>query len=262
MFLNPEWNGCGYQNILFRCLYLPSNIGSLWKGGSSSITKEFTVFIVWAWIQLLFGQSWQGGAPKTWVVDKSVPGHLVLLWGGSYTWMVVCISRWKVNCCNCFYTATFAFTKLSDGYQLQVATPDGAFTKTGFLLHSGIPSSGDEGCYAYGGATSAFSFSASQLQVSQQNTILHKQVSFYLVILHFIGYGSLRVWYEILVLSSFIYVSAGTRNRNRKCHGILNCLFWVNPWKLIAIREEQNLLPFLFAFWILKLIYDTKILSL
>jgi hypothetical protein len=67
----------------------------------------------------------------------------------------------KVNCCNCFYTATFTFTKVvaSGTFSLTVASPDGAFTKTGNLTTlPGIPATGDEACYTYGGGTSAFSF--------------------------------------------------------------------------------------------------------
>lgn len=188
------------------------------KGGtSSSITKEFTVFIKFEADPAIVANL-TGGATKTWVVDKSVPGHFgVGPWGGSSTpeWWSASVDE-KVGCCNCFYTATFAFTKLSNGYQLQVATPDGAFTKTGSLASlPGIPGSGDEGCYAYGGATSAFSFAPASTGIaattpSTQTSILLSGNT------TFIGYGSLKSEYEILVLtSSYMYLRVqGTETGN------------------------------------------------
>ncbi len=106
-----------------------------------------------------------GAGSKTWRVDKDLSGHF-----GVGPWSTTSVTpEWyaatpneKAGCCACFYSARFTFTKIpaSGTYTLTVASPDGAFTKTGALAGGlpGIPGSGDEACYAYGGGTSAFSF--------------------------------------------------------------------------------------------------------
>ena len=119
-----------------------------------------------------------GTGSKSWSVNKDVPGHMGV---GPWSTTSVTPEWWaaapneKVSCCNCFYSATFTFTKNSDGtYKLTVASPDGAFTKTGALAGGlpGIPASGDEGCYTYGGGTSSFSFvpSSSGIDASAPST--------------------------------------------------------------------------------------------
>lgn len=162
-----------------------------------------------------------GDGSKTWVVDPSVPGHFgVGPWiNTSVTpeWWAGAINE-KVSCCNCFYTATFTFTKVvaSGTYSLTVATPDGAFTKTGLLAGGlpGIPATGDEGCYSYGGGTSAFTFVRSSTGIpaipvppdpdhpeinpnspSTQTSILLAGDN------TFIGYGAVLKEYEILTIS-------------------------------------------------------------
>ena len=87
-----------------------------------------------------------GSGSKTWKVDKDIPAHFgVGPWSSTSVtpeWWSAAINE-KVSCCNCFYTATFTFTLVSAGnYSLTVATPDGAFTKTGALAGGlpGIPS--------------------------------------------------------------------------------------------------------------------------
>ena len=138
-----------------------------------------------------------GTGSKTWKVDKDVAAHFgVGPWEGSTTpeWWSAAPNE-KVSCCNCFYTASFTFTKESNGtYSLAVATPDGAFTKTGALAGGlpGIPGSGDEGCYSYGGGTSSFSFVPAAsgkpaILLAGNNT--------------FIGYGAVQKQYEILSLT-------------------------------------------------------------
>ncbi len=158
-------------------------------------------------------------ASKTWVVDRSVPGHFgVGPWTGSVTpeWWSANVDE-KVSCCNCFYTSTFTFTKASaTAYTIQVACPDGAFTKTGSLTTlPGIPSSGDEGCYAYGGGSGAFSFIPSSTGIaaatpSTQTSILLSGVD------TFIGYGALQKEYEILVINAnYMYLRVqGTETGN------------------------------------------------
>lgn len=148
-----------------------------------------------------------GTGSKTWKVDKDAAGHF-----GVGPWSTTSVTpEWyaatpneKAGCCNCFYTATFTFTKLADGtYTLTVASPDGAFTKTGSLAGGlpGIPGSGAEGCYSYSGGTSTFSFvpSSSGIAASAPSTktgILLGGVNTY------IGYGAQLKEYEILTISA------------------------------------------------------------
>ena len=152
-----------------------------------------------------------GAGSKTWKVDKDVAGHF-----GVGTWLKTADApdntkpTWysappndKALCCNCFYTASFTFTKVSDGnYTLTVATPDGAFTKTGSLAGGlpGIPSSGAEGCYDYGGGTSSFSFvpSSSDIPASTPSTKTAILLSGNNT---FIGYGAVQKEYEILSIT-------------------------------------------------------------
>lgn len=158
-------------------------------------------------------------ASKTWVVDKSVAGHFgVGPWTGSVTpeWWSANVNE-KVATANGFYTATFTFTKASStSYTLQVACPDGAFTKTGTLTTlPGIPASGAEGCYPYSGGTGAFSFVPSSTGIatatpSTQTSILLSGVD------TFIGYGALQKEYEIMVISAnYMYLRVqGTETGN------------------------------------------------
>lgn len=156
---------------------------------------------------------------KTWVVDKSVPGHFgVGPWAGEVTpiWWSAAINE-KEACCPCFYTATFTFTKVSaSSYTIQSNTPGGAFTKTGSLASiPGIPSSGDEGCYSYGGGSSAFSFIpassgiAASAPSTQTSILLSGSTTF-------IGYGALQKEYEIMVIdANYMYLRVqGTETGN------------------------------------------------
>ena len=197
------------------------------KGGSSTnVTKDVTVrsdFTVAPEIVTALTNN----ASKRWVVDKSVAGHL-----GVGPWNVASIRpEWwaggvneKVASANCFYTATFTFAKVaaSGTYSLQVATPDGAFTKTGSLTTlPGIPGSGDEGCYNYGGGTSAFSFvpasSGAPVVVTNADNSTSTQTSILLSgVDTFIGYGAVQKEYEILVITStYMYLRVqGTETGN------------------------------------------------
>ncbi|HEY6953657.1 MAG TPA: hypothetical protein VI385_00360 [Flavisolibacter sp.] len=148
-----------------------------------------------------------GTGSKSWSVDKSIPGHFgVGPWSATSVtpeWWSAGINE-KVSCCNCFYTATFTFTKVAaGGYTLTVATPDGAFTKTGSLAGGlpGIPSSGAEGCYTYGGGTSTFSFvpSSSGIAASTPSTKTAIQLE---GVNTFIGYGAVLKEYEILAITA------------------------------------------------------------
>jgi hypothetical protein len=90
----------------------------------------------------------------------------------------------------------------SNAYSLTVATPDGAFTKTGkYASLPGIPATGDEGCYSYGGGTSDFSFAPSSSGIpatapSTKTAIVLSGAN------TFVGYGSSLKEYEILVITS------------------------------------------------------------
>jgi len=147
-----------------------------------------------------------GTGSKSWSVNKDVAGHMgVGPWSATSVtpeWWAAAVNE-KVSCCNCFYTATFTFTKNSDGtFSLKVASPNGAFTKTGALAGGlpGIPAAGDEGCYDYAGGTSTFSFvpSSSGIGASTPSTktaILLAGNNTY------IGYGAVLKEYEILSIS-------------------------------------------------------------
>ena len=147
-----------------------------------------------------------GTGSKTWKVDKSIPAHFgVGPWSAASVtpeWWSAAINE-KVNCCNCFYTASFTFSKDAAGnYSMAAATPDGAFTKTGSLAGGlpGIPSSGAEACYSYGGGNSSFTFvpSSSGIAASAPSTktaILLSGVN------TFIGYGAVLKEYEIMSIT-------------------------------------------------------------
>ncbi len=201
------------------------------KGGTSStITKDITIRSDFT-VDPTIVANLTGGTSKTWVVDKSIAGHLgVGPWDAvdnilsvKPEWWAAAINE-KVACCNCFYTATFKFSKdeATNTYSLQVTNPDGAFTKTGSLTTlPGIPASGDEGCYSYDGGTSAFSFvpassgapalpATESDSPSTQTSILLAGVNTY------IGYGAVQKEYEILVLTeTYMYLRVqGTETGN------------------------------------------------
>lgn len=191
------------------------------KGGTSStLTKDIIVRSDFTPDPAIV-TNLTGGTSKTWAVDPSVPGQFgVGPWSNSSVtpeWWSAAVNE-KVACCNCFYTAHFTFTKNSNGtYTLAVTTPDGAFTKTGSLANGlpGIPSSGGEACYAYGGGSGAFTFipASTGLAASTPST----QTSINLAGVNtFIGYGALQKEYEIMVLTStYMYLRVqGTETGN------------------------------------------------
>lgn len=180
-------------------------------GTTSTITQDVTVKSNFTPDPTLV-TNLTGATSKTWIVDKSIPSHFgVGPWNAASIrpeWWSASINE-KVNCCNCFYTATFTFAKVpaSGTYTLTVASPDGAFTKTGALTTlPGIPGAGDEGCYGYGGGASAFSFAPASSGApatgttgnsgSTQTSILLAGNSTY------IGYGALQKEYEILAITA------------------------------------------------------------
>lgn len=191
------------------------------RGGTSTVASEdITVFSSFnADPQIV--TSLTSDASKSWVVDKSVAGHFgVGPWSeGSYApeWWSAAINE-KVACCNCFYTATYTFVKnSSNSFTLNVATPDGAFTKTGTLASiPGIPSSGDEGCYNYGGGSSSFSFVPSNMNPSNSETVTTHTSILLSGTTTFIGYGALQKEFEILEINdNYMYLRAqGTETGN------------------------------------------------
>ncbi len=174
------------------------------KGGTTStVSKEVTVAFDYVFDQTIVTDL-TGDASKSWVVDKSVPGHFgVGPWDPTSVtpaWWSAGINE-KLSCCPCFYSATFTFTKLTPKtYKLQVVT-DNAFTKTGALANGlpGIPATGDEGCYPYAGGTSAFSFVPSSSGIPEASTTTTA------ISLAgsdtYIGYGATKKEYEILSIS-------------------------------------------------------------
>ncbi|MEO6407062.1 MAG: hypothetical protein ABIO32_16335 [Ferruginibacter sp.] len=197
------------------------------KGGtSSSITKTISVRSDFTPDPSIV-TNLTAGSSKTWVVDKSVPGHFgVGPWDVASIrpeWWAAAINE-KVACCNCFYTATFKFTKVtaSNTYTLQVTSPDGAFTKTGSLASiPGIPASGAEGCYSYGGGTSNFTFvpassGAPIVPTNGGNSTTTKTSILLGGNNTYIGYGSFQKEYEILQITpTFLYLRVqGTETGN------------------------------------------------
>jgi hypothetical protein len=141
-----------------------------------------------------------GTGSKTWKVDKDVAAHFgVGPWSTSSVtpeWYAAAPNE-KAACCNCFYSASFTFTKTATGYTLTTNTPDGAFTKTGNLAGGlpGIPASGAEACYSYGGGTSPFSFVPAGSGIGTNTTKTAIQLAGSNT---FIGYGAVLKEYEIL----------------------------------------------------------------
>lgn len=162
-----------------------------------------------------------GTGSKSWSVDKSLSGHFgVGPWSATSVtpeWWSAAVNE-KVGCCNCFYTATFTFTKVSaSSFTITSATPDGAFTKTGSLAGGlpGIPSTGDEACYSYGGGTSSFSFVPSGSGISASTPSTKTAIALNGTNT-FIGYGALLKEYEILSITpTTMYLRAqGTETGN------------------------------------------------
>ena len=187
---------------------------------ATTVTKDITVRFDYAPDATIVSNLTGTGA-KTWSIDKEIAGHFGV---GPWSTTSVTPEWWsappndKAGCCNCFYTASFTFTKVSAGnYTLTVTTPDGAFTKTGALAGGlpGIPGSGSEGCYSYSGGTSSFSFvpSSSGIATSSPST----KVAIVLAGNNtFIGYGAVQKEYEILSISgSSLYLRVrGTETGN------------------------------------------------
>lgn len=192
------------------------------KGGTSTVaTKDIIVKSVYN-VDPTIVTKLTNNASKTWKVDQSVAGHF-----GVGPWSPSSVSpEWwsaspneKVACCNCFYTARFTFKKEgATTYSIQVATPDGAFTKTGSLTNlPGIPGSGAEGCYSYGGGSGSFAFIEASSGILSTSTSPTTKTS---ILLNspttFIGYGALQKEYEILVINdNYMYLRVqGTETGN------------------------------------------------
>lgn len=187
-------------------------------GTSTTATTEVEVLSTFAPTPDII-TSLTNDSSKTWIVDKSVPGHFgVGPWMGEVTpvWWSAAINE-KEACCPCFYTSTFTFTKVSaTNYTIQVGTPGGAFTKTGALASiPGIPGSGDEGCYAYGGGSSAFSFIPASSGIAASTPSTQTSISLG-GSTTFIGYGALQKEYEIMVINAnYMYLRVqGTETGN------------------------------------------------
>lgn len=188
-------------------------------GSATTVTKDITVYSVFTPDPQLVSDI-TGDGSKTWVVDKSVAGHFgVGPWtdaSASPEWWSAGVNE-KVDCCNCFYTATFTFKKEGENYMLEVDAPDGAFTKTGDLTTlPGIPDAGDEGCYdGYSGGTSPFSFvpSITGVAASTPSTKTSIELAGNDT---FIGYGAVQKEYEILeVQEDYLYLRVqGTETGN------------------------------------------------
>ena len=181
------------------------------KGGTTTtVTKDVTVKSDFTPTAAMV-TNLTGTGSKTWRIDKDLSAHFGV---GPYNvgsirpeWYAAAPNE-KAGCCNCFYTARFTFTKVaaSNSFTLAVTSPDGAFTKTGGLTTlPGIPSSGGEGCYSYGGGTSGFAFVPASSGAPATNTGANfgsTQTSLLLAgNATFLGYGSFLKEYEILEIT-------------------------------------------------------------
>ena len=171
-------------------------------GTSSNVTKQISVKSVFNPDPKIVSDL-TGDGSKTWVVQKEVQGHFGVgpFEGSGFPEWYTAGPNEKADCCSCFYTASFTFSKTNSGYSLSTSTPDGVLTKTGALTNlPGIPASGDEGCYDYGDATSSFSFlpASSGLPTSNPSTQTSIELAGNST---FIGYGAVQHEYEILELT-------------------------------------------------------------
>lgn len=201
----------------YRVTIVASGIG----GTTTTLTKDITVrFDFTPAAEIVTNLT--NDASKTWIVDKSVEGHFgVDDWNETRTtgwWWAAPVDA-KVTEAPCFYTAKFTFAKVvaTGTYSLTVATPDGAFTKTGALAGGlpGIPDSGAEGCYPYAGGTSAFTFGSNSSAIPA--TFPSTKTSIKLAGVNtFIGYGATQKEYEILsITATSMYLRArGTEPGN------------------------------------------------
>jgi hypothetical protein len=171
------------------------------KGGvTTTANKEVTVRIDFM-IPPEIIANLTNGTSKTWVVDKSVAGHLgVGPWVGSATpeWWSASIDE-KVASANCVYTATYNFTKLANGtYTLQVVAPDGIYANAS---HTNLPFSGSgESCFPYAGSLKTVSFGTS---TSDMPNAASTKINFTVLGNDgFVGYGSCSNTYEILSITN------------------------------------------------------------
>jgi hypothetical protein len=172
---------------------------------STTVTKDVTVQTIFDLPASISTSLFGSTGTKTWVVDKDAAGHFGV---GPYTTTSV-TPEWysaqpneKAGCCNCFYTAKFTFVKTGNTYTMAVASPDGAFTKTGGLAGGlpGIPATGAEGCYSYAGGTSALTFQKASTNIG---TGTSTQVAMVLDGNNtYIGYGAQLKEYEIFSISA------------------------------------------------------------
>jgi hypothetical protein len=187
----------------YRVTVLASGIG----GTTTTLTKDITIRYDYT-PDASIVTNLTNNASKTWIVDKSVESHF-----GVDDWNETRATGWwwpapvdaKVTEAPCFYTAKFTFAKVvaSGTYTLTVATPDGAFTKTGASAGGlpGIPASGPEGCYPYAGGTSSFTFGSNSSAIPA--TFPSTKTSIKLAGVNtFIGYGATQKEYEILSITA------------------------------------------------------------
>lgn len=180
-------------------------------GAATTVTKDITVESVFTPDPELVANL-IGSGSKSWVVDKSVPGHFgVGPWDDASTgpeWWSAGVNE-KEASAPCFYTSKFTFSQTGSDYTLTVDSPDGAFTKTGGDLTSlpGIPDSGAEGCYTeYSGGSSNFSLVPSSTGIPSDTPSTKTSIEL-IGNDTFIGYGAVQKEYEILeITSEYLYL--------------------------------------------------------
>lgn len=176
-------------------------VSAIGKGGiTTTAFKEIDVFYAYD-VKPAIVTALTNDASKKWVVDKSVAGHFKLgPWGDPKTiWWSAGINE-KVSCCNCFYTATYTFSKgTSNTFSLKVTT-DGNIFANADANNLGITGAG-ESCYSYAGSTKEFYFGPSVTGISASFPSTQTNINI-IGSDGFIGYGSASNTYEILELDA------------------------------------------------------------
>lgn len=189
-------------------------------GTSTTQTKDITVRYDFNMDPTIV-QNMTSGTSKTWVVDKSVPAHLRIgPWADPTTiWWSAAIDE-KVACCNCFYTATYTFTKTpSNTFTLAVASPDGIFMNRNAAENNLGVSGAGEACHPWTQPTKAIAFGDSASSFPAGLPLDITSTTGYKITVEgndgFIGYGSCSNTYEIIESTpNYLYLRSRGANQN------------------------------------------------
>jgi len=188
-------------------------------GTSTTLTKDITVRFDFVMDPTII-TNLTNDASKTWVVDKDVPSHLRIgPWSDPGTiWWSAAINE-KVACCNCFYTATYTFTKTpTNTYNLAVTSPDGIFMNRNAAENNLGVSGAGEACHPFTQPTKSFNFGSSASSFPAGLPAEITSTTGYKITVDgndgFIGYGSASNTYEIIE-STPTYLYLRSRGANQ-----------------------------------------------